>query len=314
MESVDLFLAKHKQLECSYFDFVQYYLNDNNLHNHTLENLFLYFSLEDHIKKGRAHFYYSLIFINDRRRFKWFINTPGLEIERLFDFSMLSFVVKNKMSFYADTELPVTNLVKSKFKETTYNLAKVFDPVTYFEKYKNEKHSVIKKKIYNRIEYPTRFLARPELQFRVVDITPDMLSEIEKLHKDWCEHKLADPKTFQMMFSSNRYYRCLVHSFTSEYLNKSNWYRKAFYLGDKLIAIRQCLVKGDTSYDIGFFSRFWDAPSNIVNYINTYCMRDLMQMGVKTHNCGNEMDKNLKRFKEHFPSEERFGYKYNFKK
>lgn len=314
METVEHFLELHKPLESDFGEFERCYLNPNNLHNHTLENLFLYFSLEDHIKKGRVHFYYSIVFINDRRRFKWFINQSDLEIDRIFNFNLLPIEVKNKMSLYSDSELTTDILVKSKFKETVYNLRKVFDPNTYREKYKNESGSVIRKKIYNRIEYPFKYLARPELAFRVVDITPGMLLEIEGMHEDWCEHKLADPKTFKMMFSSNRYYRCLEQSFTSPFLSKSQWYRKAFFLGDKLIAVRQCLIHGNTSYDIGFFSRFWDAPSNIVNYINTFCMKELMDLGVEFHNCGNELDKNLKRFKEHFPSEERVGYKYNFKK
>lgn len=308
------FLDKYKFLECNYEEFKDLYENINNLHNHTLENLFLYFSLEDHMKKERIHFYPSMIFFNDRRRFKWFINASDFKIDNLFDFSLIPIEVKNKMSFYSDSELISDQLVKSKFKETVYDLDKVFDPQTYREKYKNEKLSVQRKKIYNRIEYPFKYLLRPELQFREVDITEEMLPEIEKLHKDWCEYKLNDPKTFKMMFSSNRYYRCLVQSFTSEFLNKSVWYRKAFYLGDTLIAVRQCLVKGDTSYDIGYFSRFWDAPSNIINYINTYCMKQLQNQGVKWHNCGCELNRDLKKFKEHFPCTERIGYKYNFQK
>lgn len=314
MQTVENFLEVHKPLESDYSTFKENYINQNRLHNHTLENLFLYFSLEDHIKKGRTHFYYSMVFINDRRRFKWFINQSDLDIDHIFDFSLLPIEVKNKMSFYSDSELISEQLVKSKFKETVYDLEKVFDPNTYREKYKSESGLVIRKKIYNRIEYPFKYLLRPELEFRVVEITPILLSSIEQLHKDWCEYKLADPKTFKMMFSSNRYYRCLVQSFTSEFLNKSNWYRKAFYLGDKLVAVRQCLIQDDTSYDIGFFSRFWDAPSNIVNYINTYCMKDLQNLGVKYHNCGAEMDKNLGVFKNHFPNEPRYGFKYNFKK
>lgn len=308
------FLEAHKSLESDFASFRENYINTKGLHNHTLENLFLYFSLEEHIIKSRTHFYHSLVFINDKRRFKWFINQDQLNIDRIFDFSLLPIEVKNKMSFYSDSELITDQLIKSKFKETVYDLNKVFNPDTYREKYKNEKGSVIRKKIYNRLIYPFIYLDRTELKFFVKDISQDDLPVISQLHNDWCEYKLADPKTFKMMFSSNRYYRCLVQSFTSEFLNKSNWYRRAFYLGHKLIAVRQCLVQGNTSYDIGFFSRFWDAPSNIMNYINTYCMAELRARGVEFHNCGNELNSTLKKFKEHFPSEERVGYKYNFRK
>ena len=312
METINRFLEVHKSRECSYSDFVQYYLNDSKLHNHTLENLFLYFSLEDHLRKGRVHFYYSVIFINDNRRYKWFINSVDLDIDKVFDFSILSEDIKKKMIFYSSSELISDFLIKSKFKETVYNLVNIFDIQIYFDKYKNKKVSEIKKKFYNRVKYPFIYLSR--LNFVSRDIDEKMLDEIEQLHKDWCTYKLEDPKTFKMMFSSNRYYRCLEQSFTSEYLKYSTWYRKAFYLDGKLIAVRQCLIQGDTSYDIGFFSRFWDTPSNIVNYINTWCMYDLLHLGVRFHNCGAEMDKNLGMFKSHFPNFYRYGYKYNFKK
>ena len=309
--SIELFLLQHQKLESSFQDFQIFYTNPSKLHNHTLDNLFLYFSLEDHMKKGRVHFYYSSVFINDRRRFKWFCNGTEL-IDSIFDISLFTTEERNKMSFYSDTELLSDLLVKTKFKESVYNLDNIFNPQFYYKKYEGKSTSYIKKKIYSRIEYPFRFLQRVNLDIR--DITELMLPKIYDLHKEWCEFKLNDPKTFKMMFSSNRYYRCLQQSFTSQYLCTSNWYRKAFFLEDRLIAIRHCLIQGDTSYDIGFFSRFWDIPSNIVNYINTWCMRDLQNLGVKYHNCGNELDKNLKKFKEHFPTEERFGFKYNFKK
>lgn len=307
------FLEAHKPLECDYDEFRLNYINSLNLHNHTLENLFLYFSLENHIKKGRVHFYYSAVFINDRRRFKWFINDVP-DFCDIFDLSLIPDEVKNKTSFYSSTEIRDKRLVKTKFKETVYHLPQIFDTKTYEEKYKNEKRSVIRKKIYNRIEYPFKYLQRPELNFEVQDITETLLPKIETLHKDWCDYKLNDPKTFKMMFSSNRYYRCLQQSFISNHLNQSNWYRRAFFLNGELIAVRQCLIQNDTSYDIGFFGRFWGIPSNMMNYINTLCMSELLERGVIYHNCGNEMDKNLKRFKEHYPTIERFGYKYNFVK
>lgn len=308
---MQIFLKTHESLECDYNEFCLNYLNSFHLHNHTLENLFLYFSLEDHIIKNRVHFYYSTIFINDKRRFKWFSN--GVEsLVDIFDFSLIPDEIRRKTSIYTDIEQKSTQLIKTKFKETVYHLPSIFDPTTYEKKYSGEKRSVIKKKIYNKIEYPFKFLQRESLGFSISEITESLLPEIDILHKDWCEYKLNDPKTFKMMFSSNRYYRSLQQSFSSDYLKASDWYRRAFFLDGKLVAVRQCLIKGDTSYDIGFFGRFWDIPSNMMNYINIFCMAELLDRGVIYHNCGNELDKNLKRFKEHYPTVERFGYKYNF--
>lgn len=311
--SVDQFLSYHKEFEISFDDFRNNFSNPRCLHNHTFENLVLYFSLEEHMKKGRIHFYPGIVFFNDRRRYKWFSYFEDFEISRLFTLSIFSEAVRKKMSFYSAFELNSSFLVKTKFKETVYSLDKLFDFKTWEFCYPGVKRSDIKKKFYNRILYPVTFLSRSELNFQVKTITEDLLSEIEILHKDWCEYKLNDPKTFKMMFSTNRYLRCLQQSFYSSLLKDSKWYRRAFYLDDKLVAVRQCLIVGQTSYDIGYFSRFWECPSNLINYINTFCMAELQGIGVKYHNTGNEMDKNLACFKKHFPHEERFGFKYNFK-
>lgn len=313
METIKQFIETYKDFEYTYSEFVNSYKNTRSLHNHTLENLFLYFSLEDHIKKGRVHFYPSMVFINDNRRYKWFINSEEIEeIEELFDFSVFSEPVRKKMSFYSSSEISKT-LIKTKFKETSYSLTELFDSKTYEEKYQGKPSPYIKKKIYNKIVYPFKYLSKPELKFTVSDLTVEDLEKINRLHEDWCQFKLNDPKVFKMMFSSNRYYRCIVQSFTSTYLSDSNWYRKGFYLDGELVAVRQCLLKDEVSYDIGFFSRFWEIPSNLVNYINIYCMKELLERGITTHNCGNELDKNLRMFKEHFPSKIKLGYKYNFK-
>ena len=311
--SVDRFIENHKDLECDLETFRSFYDNPRSLHNHTFENLLLYFSLEKYIQKKKVHFYPGLVFFNDRRRFKWFINAENFKFSEFFELSQFSEAVRNKMAIYSSHELEDDFLIKTKFKETVYCLSDIFDEEVYYKKYERLSRSEIKKKIYNRTVYPFRFLDRFE-GFRVEEITEDILPEVGVLHKDWCEYKLNDPKTFKMMFSTNRYLRCLQESFRSSLLRDSKWYRKAFYIGNLLVAVRQCLIVDDTSYDIGFFSRFWDCPSNMMNYINTYCMKDLMTMGVRYHNCGNELDKHLKRFKEHFPFEERVGYKYNFKK
>lgn len=308
---IDDFIKEHKHFECSYLEFSKEYVDENSLHNHTLENLFLYFSLSRFIEKNKAHFYLSLLFLDDKRRYKMFINVPeGFLLDEFFNFSSLSEEEKKKFSIYSNNKIESNHLIRSSFKETFYKINDIFSIDVYKERYGER----WRKKFYNKAEYPFRFLLKEDLMFSSRDIEEGDLEEVRILHKEWCDFKLADPKTFKMMFSTNRYIRCLEESFQSDYLNKSNWYRKGFYINNKLIAVRQCLIKRDTSYDIGFFSRFWDIPSNMINYINTYCMKDLQDRGVIYHNCGNEMNKNLKKFKEHFPSYEKIGYKYNFKK
>jgi hypothetical protein len=49
------------------------------------------------------------------------------------------------------------------------------------------------------------------------------------------------------------------------------------------------------SYDISFFSIFFDCPSNLILYINAFCLNELKEKyGIKTHNCGMELNKLLK--------------------
>lgn len=316
METIKRFLEDHKYFECTFDVFVQYHENCLNTHNHTVENLFLYFSLENQISKGRVSFYPGAVFINDNRRYKWFITEKSFL--KYFDFSNLSPEVKKKMIFYSPIVLEDYKnfkLVESKIKECVYTLSEVFDEDSYYSKYKGKTVKEIKKKIYNRFVYPFKFLQREELGFRVEDLQSHHLPLIEELHASWCKIKLDNPNTFKMMFSSNRYNRCIKEAVEGTSLQKSRWFKKAFFIGDKLIAVRLCLLVYKTSYDIAFFSRFWDAPSNISNYINTWCLREMKDKhDIVQHNCGAELDKYLKQFKSHYPSIDHITYKYNFKK
>ena len=219
------------------------------------------------------------------------------------------------MIFYSSLQLVEYKdlLVESKIKEAVYDLEQVFSEQTYYDKYPGKSRKEVKKKIYNRIVYPFRFLEK--LNLRVVDISSSHLEDIDSLHREWCTVKLDNPNTFKMMFSSNRYNRCINDAVNQRIPTNPNWFKKAFYLEDRLVAVRLCLLVDRTSYDIAFFSRFWDSPSNITNYLNTWCLNSLrVDYGILYHNCGAELDKHLKRFKQHFPSEDRITYKYNFKK
>lgn len=307
-ESIHLFLDKHQYLELPLLDCLLGLNNSRSVHNHTVQNLYLYFDLQKHIDKKRVFFYPGCVFIVDNRKYKWFIFDLS-EFPDYFDISLFDISIHKKILFYSSFRLKNDLLVESKLKECVYNLEEVFNEDTYRLKYKSK----ASKKIYNKIKYPLRYLQTDK--FRVEDITEQHLDVIESLHKDWCNFKLNDPKVFKMMFSSNRYNRCIRESLvsSSEVLSITRFFRKAFYWENRLIAVRLCLLVNKTSYDIAFFSRFWDVPSNLILYINTWCLKSLKEdYRVDEHNCGMQLDKNLEMSKHHFPNQTRITYKYNF--
>jgi hypothetical protein len=305
------FISLHSYLEVSMEEFKNGFLNSRGVHNHTLENLFLYFDLEKHLSKNRVVFYPCGVLIVDNRKHKFFIY-DNEEFLLWFDFTGMDpeFLTK-KLICYSSVPQIDARFTNEKLKEFVYNLEEVFDERTYFEKYKDRTVKEIKKKIYNKILYPFIFLHKQN--FRSEDITEEHLPQILTLHKEWCDKKLADPRTFQMMFSTNRYNRCIERMFNSEYLKRNQFYAKAFYLDDKLIGVRQCLVVGDRGYDIGNFSAFWEIPSQMGLYLNIWALKDMKDnYGIKTFNCGMALNASLSLSKHHFPGTDLVTYKQKF--
>lgn len=314
LSSIDTFLRQHQDIEIGIGEFKGIITNHRNIHNHTIENLYLYFSLQQHLDKGRVRFYPGCVFIIDNRRYKWFIYDFDT-FNEFFDLEIFSLEIKNKMIFYSSTELINTNLVKSKIKECIYDLIKMFSEDYYFNYYQGKDHKEIKKKIYNKIIYPFKWIVREQDRFRVCELSEEHITLIEDLHKEWCNYKLSQEKTFKMMFSTNRYNKCVREALSPISLKDSRWFKKGFFYDNKLIAVRLCLLVGDRSFDISFFSKFWDMPSNLNNYINTWCMKEMYtNYKILFHNTGAELDKYLQAFKYHFPHENLITYKYNFKK
>lgn len=315
-EFVEL-VENNSKLAITYEEFYNLYTNKDYIHNHTIGNLFLYFDLEKHLNKNRVFFYPGAVLIIDNRKHKLFVFDNDIFLLH-FDFSSITDEVKKKIIIYSSViqnSYKELGFVESKLKESVYNLQEVFSEETYYEKYRTRTVKEIKKKIYNKIKYPFLFLEKNSDKFRVENLDVSKLDEVDLLHKDWVDFKLNDPKTFKMMFSSNRYNRCVRMMFESKFLHRIEFYAKCFYWEDKLIAVRQCLLTNDgRSYDIGFFSRFWEVPSNLIFYINSFCLKDLHDnYSVQYHNTGMVLDKNLTMSKAHFPNTDKITYKYNFK-
>lgn len=319
-EPIIRFRNDNKHLETTLEEFFLGHTNKSSIHNHTIENLFLYYGLDKYLSKNRVIFYPNAIWIVTNLKHKFFVYDDSSFISKLNIESIKQSGLENKFLFYSSNiqEVDKDIYLLSKCKESNYVLDEIFNEQTYFSKYSNKGNKYIKKKIYNRIQYPFNFLSKNSDKFKVEDITEQHLEIVESLHSQWAQHKLDDPKTFKMMFYPNRYNRCVYFMFGHPLLQREDFFCKLFYWEGRPIAVRQILVKEiegrKYSFDIGFFSLFWEVPSQLVLFINAWCLKELQNLGVVKHNTGMLMDKYLTVSKDHFPSHPVITYKYNIKK
>lgn len=314
-EALSVFLNDNHQKEVSFDVFKKNYTNTRNVHNHTIENLFLYFDLKKNMQSKKIVFYAkSVLFINARRH-KLFVYDDSDILKYLnFDAIEKCDALKSKFLIYSSVELnDKQSFSETKYKECVYDLNAIFDSKTYEEKYAGCSMKKIKKKIYNRIKYPFVYLDTEKFSYAL--ISKENVSDVDLIHAKWVKHKLEDEKTFQIMFSAKRYMFCVNEVLNDENLKDSKFYKRVFYWENKPVAARLCLLKDNQSYDLAFFSTFFECPSNLILYINAFCLFELKeQFNITNHNCGMELNKLLKTSKEHFPSTHLIGYKYNFKK
>lgn len=65
------------------------------------------------------------------------------------------------------------------------------------------------------------------------------------------------------------------------------------------------------AYDLAFFQNPEVTISNVSNYVNIFLLKKLYDSGIKKFNCGSSLNANLKKFKCHYPSNEKISYKYS---
>lgn len=318
-QSILNFREANRHLECTLEEFFESHSNTYAIHNHTLENLFLYFNLDYFLEKDRVVFYKNAVWLVDNRKYKFFIFDHG-NFLCVLNTSPITDELKKKFIFYSSVWQGHVKqrFVESKLKEGSYDLTKVFDEEIYLEKYKDRSRSEAKKKVYNKLKYPFNFLEKNSDKFKVVEMSGDLVTMMEGIHKQWVDFKMSDPKVFKMMFSSNRYNRCVKLMFNHSFLKREDFFCKMFFWEGKPIGVRQCLVKeidGErVSFDIGWFNLFWQVPSQLIFFINAWCLRELKDVyGVTKHRTGMLLDKHLSMSKDHFISEHIITYKYNLK-
>ena len=110
----------------------------------------------------------------------------------------------------------------------------------------------------------------------VEEVSEKNIDEIRVLHDEWAEFKLNDPKTFKMMFPNKRYiYCCEKYLENKDKLIKAKYKTYVFRKDGKVIAVRVLGIQDDRVFDLANFGRVWDSFSQMMNYVDTWVLKDL---------------------------------------
>lgn len=268
-------------------------LDNKGVHNFSLPVLNTYFNL-DEIRNmyGLIVFEGNILLLPSvQGRFKSFcFNPENDKIQR----KLIDYLIKLGpiYSLYPEVFLSGAH----SFIEIGYDLEKVLNPNSYPNK----------KKRYQRLIYPFKQLERYKVKTRSFMSSEVDSNVVKLLHDEWVEHKLADPNTFKIMFPTNRYIRCYDYA-----IQHVGYFVYCFCMAKQLIAVRVVGIQKDIAYDLANFGKYWELPSNMMEWLDIYVLRDLYQRGMKKFNCGAQLNKNLSLFKTHYPSYEVKSYMYS---
>ena len=285
----------------------QLFLLDNkSIHNFSLGVLDSYFYLSEKIQKKEVFLFENrILYIKSKSRGKTYVFTWRNEDEALL--KKLQII----STIYSINQIPFLT-GKSKFKEIAYTLSTVFNPKTYPNA----------KKRHQRIHYPLTWLVKNNMQ--VEKITTDNINEVSELHKKWVNYKMNQLSTFRMMFPTGRYLRCCKRCIFNEEIdilqsheivllekNPLTYKGLIFKIKGELVAIRVFYIEKLLAFDLAFFTNTWDTPSQISNYIDIWCLKELYDKGINILNCGASLNRSLKIFKTHIPSKTIESYMYS---
>lgn len=236
---------------------------DLNVHNFCYGTVKSYYNYQSYVEGENC---VLIVAKHGRTKKKLFIFNEEYHIDEQYDIIYSSFNVKDSTAR----------------KEICHNLSDIFNPECYPNSKKRQKI----------LTYPFNWAERNGLEIR--QLVPQDLEAIEKLHSQWVEKKLADEKTFQIMFPKKRYITCIIDGFyTPNYLLYGAYYQ------DQLIGCRSLYVYNQHSFDLAFFV---NSPiSQITNYVDIIIMKDLLKKGILYLNRGIELNKGLKNYKMHYP-------------
>ena len=253
------------------------------IHTTALGCLDAYFRLAEDLDLGKSEVLGSakqILYL--QRRHKTYVFNPETltqaDIQLLEHFQQFG-------PIYSAEVLPLPK--QSAFKELMYHLPNVFHPASYPNS----------KKRHSRIVYPFKWLANQGIEVSMHP--PSNETEIRSFHDAWVAYKLADEKTYQIMFPQKRYIRCFER--LQAEVPGINYQGFFFYLKGKLVSVRIISIYDICAYDLANFTNTWDCPSQLSNYCDVWVLRELHLKGFLNFNCGAVLNKNLQVFKSHYP-------------
>lgn len=264
-------------------------MNHRGIHNFCLGTLVNYFYL--HSPRTKTEF------LEDGKVLV-LSHLPGRNPEKAFVFDCTASVellheLQKLMVVYSIDQVALKK--ESQFVELVYDLQDVFDE----RNYKN------RRKRHQRLKYP--FVWYENHNFRIDEIQKSDVLKVKELHEQWCNFKLSQPDTFKMMFPKSRYFQCVVTG-----LNSKDYIVYGVFNDSKLVAVRVLYIDNNQAFDLAFFGRTWDQPSQLMEYSSTIMMGDLhFGRKIQTLNCGAQLNRKLHNFKSHWPHKELVSYMYS---
>lgn len=279
-------------------------LDNKGVHNFSLGCLDSYFELNSGIQQNKVFWQHGVVIIKVRKP-KFFVFSYDSRDKVFLE------NCQKESAVYSINPIPELSR-ESKFKEIAYDLEKVFDP----ESYPNSK------KRHQRLVYPLRWLEKNGVT--ISELVEADYAGVEKLHKEWVAAKMADEKTFKMMFPTGRYLRCCRFALAANAVEQPTFFEDVVgvkididyrgyvaRMGDRIVSVRVVSVQNSCAYDLAFFTDTWNAPSQLSNYLDVYILKALKEKGIKLFNCGSALNSSLKTFKTHLPSKEVVSYMYS---
>lgn len=261
---------------------------NENVHNFSAGCLRCYFYLDEVLPfKNKLYQDNQMLSIKIRGKRKTFVYvSTRVDKKRLNSF-------QREGPVYSLNKLPLQN--QKIFTEIAYNLDVVFDPRSYKSA----------KKRHQRIKYPLSWLVKNEITCEEINLLN--FKQIQQLHDDWVHYKLEQESTYRIMFPTKRYIKCCELALENRYGDLQSF---VFKKRDKVLVVRVIYRKGNNAFDLAFFGNAKNAISQLMNYCDVYSLSKLREQEVKIFNCGAELNKNLRVFKQHFPSFKIESYMY----
>ena len=267
-------------------------LDSRGLHSFSYYTLDCYFRINELIIKRKLKFLTPTI-ISVEGKYGMFNKKVFVYSHTNEDIDMLQSLQQKELTIYSINKIDLAK--ETKCTEICYELKSVFDPQTY---------STAKKR-YQKISYPFTWLEKSGFKIGVIH---EFTRDIRILHDTWVKAKLSDSKLYRIMFPTSRYLYCVNRALLDQqsYVIFGAWYREV------LVAVRVVGINSSYAYDMAFFGDFWSTPSQTMNYIDIFILKELMvNNNILYFNCGCVLNKNLQQFKTHLPFSNSTYYKYS---